>query len=397
MLTKEMTPETTAVQAMNVETLYAKLLSGEKLAIVDVRNEDDFARWRVEGRQDLKIVNIPYFNFLEDEDGSLAQVPQGADEILVVCAKEGSSQFIAELLAEHGITSSYLQDGIVSWGNFYDVRNVVEADWGKIVQVARPARGDLSFVIVANGEAAIVDPLRHVAHYDNVIAEAGAKLIQIFDTHAHADHISGGPELAATHGANYYLHPYDAIHPVDMLPATLAYTPIQDKDRFVLGEGEVEVIWFPGHTLGQVNYLFTAPDGVPYLFTGDGVFLRSFGRPDLGGKGEAWTPILHESLFSRLPNRVGNDAWVLPAHFSVLDEAGENGVFTATYGQLKQSNDALRPQPLAEFSAWVLANLPYFPPEYVEIKRVNAGLVNPNEEAASELELGKNICALSGE
>jgi glyoxylase-like metal-dependent hydrolase (beta-lactamase superfamily II)/rhodanese-related sulfurtransferase len=400
MLTKEqidgiaVQPE--AVAPMQVEDLYAKLMAGADLAILDVRNEDDFARWRVEGRADLKIVNVPYFEFLEDEEGSLARIPQ-AEELLVVCAREGSSEYVAQLLAEQGIRTCYLEGGILSWGNYYDVRDLVDAPWGRIVQVTRPARGDVSFLVISDGEAAVVDPLRHVDLYLSLVKAAGARLTHAFDTHGHADHISGGSALAQMTGARYFLHPYDAIHPLDMLPATLSYHPLQDGDRFVVGKVDVEVVWFPGHTLGQVNYLFTAPDGERYLFTGDGIFLKSFGRPDLGGRGEAWTPILYESLFERLPQRIDDATWILPSHFSLLDEADAAGRFTATYGALKQENDALRWRPLPEFKSWVLGSLPYFPPEYVEIKRVNAGLVQPSEEEASELELGKNICALSGE
>ncbi len=312
-----------------------------------------------------------------------------------MCAKEGSSQFVAEILQERGIKASFLQEGILSWGELYDVRTAVDEPFGKIIQVARPARGDLSFVVVSEGKAAIVDPLRHIDNYYNVINAENAELTHIFDTHAHADHISGGPALATETGAGYYMHPYDAIHPIDMLPATIEYNYLSDGQTFQVGQFTVKVIWFPGHTLGQVNYLFTAPTGQTYLFTGDGIFLRSFGRPDLGGKGEAWTPILYDSLFNRLPQHINDDTMILPAHFSVLEEGGEDGIFIAPYGVVKQQNDALKRRSLAEFSDYVLSNLPTFPPEYVEIKRVNAGLVQPDEETASELELGKNICALT--
>jgi glyoxylase-like metal-dependent hydrolase (beta-lactamase superfamily II)/rhodanese-related sulfurtransferase len=398
MLTPEITQEMAvnkAVQAIAAADLYARLLAGADLAILDVRNADDFARWKVEGRKDLAIVNVPYFEFLEDEEASLAQIPQ-AEELVVVCAKEGSSQYIAELLAERGVKASYLADGIISWGDLYDVRNVVEADWGRIVQITRPARGDVSFLVISEGEAAVIDPLRHTEHYMQVLQGNQARLTHAFDTHGHADHISGGPALAQQTGAHYFLHPYDAIHPLDMLPARLDYVPLQDGDQFVVGNVDVDVIWFPGHTLGQVNFRVSAPDGSHYLFTGDGLFLSSFGRPDLGGRGEAWTPILFESLFERLPQRIDDATWILPSHFSNLDEADAAGRFAQTYGTLKQQNDGLRPRGQEEFTGWVLANLPHFPPEYVEIKRVNAGLVSPSEEEAGALELGKNICALSG-
>ena len=380
------------VKARTAAELYNQIVNDESLAIVDVRNQDDFKRWHVEGRESLEVVNIPYFDFIEDEKASVAKVPAGKD-VLVVCAKEGSSQFVAEILQEHGIKADFLEGGITTWGDLYDTRQVVSNQYGHILQIARPARGDLSFMVISQGKAAIVDPLRHVNHYLNALD--GAQLTHIFDTHAHADHISGGPELAKETGATYFMHAYDAIHPLDMLPAKIDYTHIVDGQKFNVGDYTVEVIWFPGHTLGQVNYLFTDPDGKSYLFTGDGIFLKSFGRPDLGGQGEAWAPIVYDSIYNRLPARINKDTFILPAHFSVMNEDNGDGIFTNTYGWVLENNDALKYSSKEAFLKFVLSHLPKFPSEYVEIKRVNAGLVSPTEEEASELELGKNICALS--
>lgn len=374
--------------------LYARILSGEPLLILDVRNEDEYRRMRVEGHAGLESLNIPYFEFLEDEDGMCARVPADR-EVLVICAKEGSSQYVAGLLAERGIAASYLEGGFANWGNFYDVRDVVTADWGRLIQIARPARGDLSFALISDGQAALIDPLRHVDVYRQLLADAGAKLTHIFDTHVHADHISGGPALSQISGATYYVHAYDAIHPIDMLPAKIAYTSLEDGQQFTLGRLTITAIWYPGHTLGQMNFLATSPDGGRYMFTGDGIFLRSFGRPDLGGRGEAWTPILYESMFRRLPPHLTDATLILPAHFSSIDEDAGDGIFAEPYAALLAHNDALRPRTLEEFTSFVLSHLPTFPPEYVEIKRVNIGLSSPTEEQASELELGKNICALA--
>jgi glyoxylase-like metal-dependent hydrolase (beta-lactamase superfamily II)/rhodanese-related sulfurtransferase len=385
----------TEVKTFTAKELYERIINNEPMFIVDVRNEEDFGRWGVEGRNSLEIVNIPYFDFIEEEDESVAKVPADLDEILVICAKEGSSKFVAEILQTNGRNACYMEGGINSWGDLYDVRDVAGDSAGRVIQVARPARGDLSFVIVSEGEAAIVDPLRHIDHYLSVLTDAGAKLTHLFDTHAHADHISGGPALADQTGAGYYMHAYDAIHPLDMLPATISYNHIIDGQKFTVGKYTVEVIWFPGHTLGQVNYLFTAPEGESYLFTGDGIFLKSFGRPDLGGQGEAWAPIVYDSIYNRLPPRINNDTVILPAHFSVMSEDDGRGVFARSYGWVLENNEALKYNDKQAFLDFVLSHLPTFPPEYVEIKRVNAGLLVPDEAKASELELGKNICALS--
>jgi glyoxylase-like metal-dependent hydrolase (beta-lactamase superfamily II)/rhodanese-related sulfurtransferase len=389
------TADVQTAPAVTAADLYESLLRGDTPLILDVRNPDDFARWRVEGRAALEVLNIPYYDFVEDEDAAAARVPAG-HEVLVVCAKEGSSQYVADLLRERGVAASYLEGGILSWGHLYDTRDVVDAPWGRIVQIARPARGDLSFVLFSGGLAAAIDPLRHTAHYARAIAAAGARLTHILDTHVHADHISGGPTLARETGAPYFVHPYDAIHPIDMLPARIDYTPLADGQVFRVGEVTIRAIWYPGHTLGQVNFLALAPDGSRYLFTGDGIFLRSFGRPDLGGKGETWTPMLYDSMARRLPPHLTDDTLILPAHFSTLDECDAAGVCAAPWGAVKHTNDSLAHLGSPEdFSAFVLGNLPVFPPQYVEIKRVNIGLSHPSEEQAEELELGKNICALA--
>jgi glyoxylase-like metal-dependent hydrolase (beta-lactamase superfamily II)/rhodanese-related sulfurtransferase len=381
--------------AVTAERLYTSLLHADAPLILDVRNPDDFARWHIEGRAALTVLNIPYYDFVEDEHATIARIPADR-EVLVVCAKEGSSQYVADLLREHGVAASYLAGGILSWGRLYDTRDVVDAPWGRIVQIARPARGDLSFVLISGGEAAVIDPLRHTEHYGRVVAGAGARLSHILDTHVHADHISGGPELSRASGARYYVHPYDAIHPIDMLPARIEYTPLADGQVFRIGQLELRAIWYPGHTLGQVNFLALAPDGSRYLFTGDGIFLRSFGRPDLGGKGEAWTPMLYDSMTRRLPPHLTDDTLILPAHFATLDECDAAGVCAAPWGEVRRSNTALAHLGTqADFSAFVRDNLPVFPPQYVEIKRVNIGLSDPSEEQAEELELGKNICALA--
>ncbi len=382
-----------AAAPITAAELYDRLLRDDRFVVLDVRNPAEFARMRVEGRRHLEVMNVPYYAFVEDEDEAAAQVPTDRP-VVVVCAKEGSSEYVAELLAARGFDVRYLAGGFPAWGNHYDVRDIAHGDWGRVVQVARPARGDLSFVVISDGQAAVIDPLRHVDVYHDILAAADASLRVVLDTHVHADHISGGPALAAATGAPYHVHAYDAIHPIDMLPATIPYASLDDGQTFDVGATTITARWFPGHTLGQFNFRLDAPDGSSALFTGDGIFLRSFGRPDLGGQGEAWTPLLYRSLTERLPAMVDPTTRILPAHFSALDEAGPDGAFSAPFATVAATNDALRPRDEAEFTAYVLGHLPVFPPEYVVIKRVNIGLVPAGEELANELELGKNICAL---
>jgi glyoxylase-like metal-dependent hydrolase (beta-lactamase superfamily II) len=214
----------------------------------------------------------------------------------------------------------------------------------------------------------------------------------VIDTHGHADHISGGRALASKTGAAYYLHPYDAIHPFDVLPATFSYEFIRGGQRFPVGSHQIAALHIPGHTLGLVALKL----GDEFLFTGDSIFICSIARPDLGGKADTWAPLHARSLrrLMELPSGIN----ILPGHFSTLAEADQKGRFAAPLGNLKRRNDGLvtlQRENEEGFVRYLLESLPKHVPEYVDIKRVNAGLLAPTEEDAATLELGKNACALA--
>ena len=385
--------------------LLERLERAERFFVVDVRNRHEFERARLEGRSPVPTVNIPYFEMLEvggkDEmlDSVVAYIEQQlADQlptdlpILAVCAKGETSQFVAQGLRRLGYASATLKGGMKAWGEHYATRALVEGPDLAIYQVSRPARGCLSYVVASAGRAIVIDPLRHLHPYLDLAQGKGLTIESVIDTHGHADHISGGIALAAKTGAPYYLHPYDAIHPIDVLPATIPYKFIRDGQMFPVGHRELQVLHIPGHTLGLVALRLDDQ----YLFTGDSIFIHSIARPDLGGKAEAWAP-LHARSLRRLLALPGSIT-VLPGHFSRLDEADDAGRFAASLAALKKGNDGLavlQRESEQGFVRYLLESLPRFIPEYVDIKRVNAGLLSPAEEDAATLELGKNVCALS--
>jgi len=385
--------------------LLERLESRDKFFVLDVRNRDEFERVRLEGRSPVPAVNIPYYEMLElggkDEmvDSVVACVERAlADQlprdlpILAVCAKGGTSEFVAQGLRRLGYASANLKGGMKAWGEHYATRALIEGPDLAIYQVSRPARGCLSYLVASAGRAIVIDPLRHLHPYLDLARGRGLTIEAVMDTHGHADHISGGPALAAKTGASYYLHPYDAIHPMDVLPATIPYECIRDGQMFPVGRHALTALHIPGHTLGLVA--FRLDDR--YLFTGDSIFVRSIARPDLGGKADAWAP-LHGRSLRRLLLLPGGIT-VLPGHFSSLAEADGTGCFAASLDDLKQRNDGLvvlQRESEEGFVRYLLESLPKFIPEYVDIKRVNAGLLAPAEDDAATLELGKNMCALS--
>ena len=386
-----------------VRDLNDRVERGERLFILDVRNRDEFERSRIEGRVPIQTTNVPYFEMLEsaadddDLEAAVARYVQATlattlprdTPLLTVCAKGGTSRVVAGAMRKLGYDVSNLAGGVAAWGDFYDPR--VAVDEGiRILQITRAARGCLSYLIDEDGVAAVIDPARHIDHYLELATRHSTNIKLVVDTHAHADHISGGPALARRLGVPYYLHPYDAIHPIDLVPATIDYAPLNDGMRFSLRTRAIEAIWIPGHTLGSVALMI---DG-RYLLSGDSIFVHSIARPDLGGHADAWTPLHHRSIRRLL--QLSDDTLVLPGHFSRRDEADGRGIFAATLGTLRRSNDGLikAAGSADEFASYIRSTMPTFPDAYVDIKRINAGLLQVDAEQLGELETGKNQCAM---
>jgi len=101
-------------------------------------------------------------------------------------------------------------------------------------------------VLISDGEAAVFDPSHYLEEYEAIIDAHDAELVGVFDTHAHADHVSGGADLAERHDVPYFLHPTDAI--------AIDATPIEDGESVAIGSVDVEVIHTPGHSEGSVSF-----------------------------------------------------------------------------------------------------------------------------------------------
>jgi glyoxylase-like metal-dependent hydrolase (beta-lactamase superfamily II) len=361
--------------------------AGQPLFLLDVRNAEEFRQWRIEGKQDVEVLHIPYFEFIEDPDTTIARVPRDR-HITVVCAKGGASAFVAEMLRERGFQASNLVGGMVAWGNAHQAIDVLLATAGppdmRFYQINRFGKGCLSYLIGSAGQAIVVDPSRHVEVYITLAEEHGFEIQHVFDTHLHADHISGGRLLADHVRATYHLQAADAAG------ARFACEPLQDGQQFLVGSVGVRVIALetPGHTPGSTTFFINDQ----FLLTGDTLFVQGTGRPDLGGMAEPWARSLYHTLFETL-GRLPDAVWMLPAHFSDPTEVRADGLVTARLGDLRKGNAALQSRSEEEFVRFILAHLTEQPAIYQDIRKANLNLVALDEDRLVEMELGKNQCA----
>lgn len=357
----------------------------EELYILDVRNEVDYMDWKIEGKQ-ISSMNKPYFDLLEGVEGILEELPKEKD-ILVVCAKEGSSKFVAEQLVESGLNNVYyLAGGMKAWSEYVKPVKVGDLkDGGSIYQFNRLGKGCLSYMVISNGEAAVIDAARTIETYEEFAKEQEAVITNVMDTHLHADHISGGRKLAEKVNGTYWLPPKDAEEVV------FSYEPLVEGAVITVGETkiDIEAIYSPGHTIGSTSFIVDDA----YLLSGDILFVDSIGRPDLAGKAEDWVSDLRNTLYKRYKG-LSQDLIVLPAHYSKISEMDERGIVSAKLQDLFESNAGLNIGDEAEFRKIVTENLPPQPNAYQEIRQTNMGKLNPSTEEEHEMEIGPNRCAV---
>ncbi|HAQ08662.1 MAG TPA: hypothetical protein DCR24_14550, partial [Bacillus bacterium] len=198
------------VQTISVKELARKVINHEDVFILDTRVTDDFDDWKIEGRG-VRVHNTPYFDLLEGIDPIMNELPKEQD-IYVICAKGGSSEFVAEQIEEAGFKDVFsVEGGMKAWSEHLEpvkIGNLKEG--GAIFQFVRIGKGCLSYLVESNGEAAIIDTNRMTEQYEEFLSGKDLKLTATLDTHLHADHISGGKKLADKVGAKYYLPPKDA-------------------------------------------------------------------------------------------------------------------------------------------------------------------------------------------
>jgi hydroxyacylglutathione hydrolase len=181
----------------------------------------------------------------------------------------------------------------------------------KVEQIYTGCLAQGAYYITSNGEAAIIDPLRETAPYMERLEKDGVKLKYIFETHFHADFVSGHLDLSKKTGASIIYGP-NANPEFDCIVA-------KDEQIFELGDVKIKVLHTPGHTMESSTFLLIDESGKDYaIFSGDTLFLGDVGRPDLAQKAASMTQdqlagMLYESLMTKIMP-LADDVIVYPAH-----------------------------------------------------------------------------------
>jgi hydroxyacylglutathione hydrolase len=233
-----------------------------------------------------------------------------------------------------------------------------------IKQLYTNCLSEAAYYIESEGVAAIIDPLRDIEEYLQLAKERNAKIEYIFETHFHADFVSGHIDLSKATGA-----------PIVYGPGTVTKFPVHvanDGEIFTIGKLTIEVLHTPGHTLESTCYLLKDEAGNNHcVFTGDTLFVGDVGRPDLAQKGEEITMhdlagMLYDSIHAKL-SPLANEVIVYPAH-GPGSSCGKNlGPNThSTIGEEKQSNYAMKAATREDFIKEVTDGIAA-PPSYFPI------------------------------
>jgi glyoxylase-like metal-dependent hydrolase (beta-lactamase superfamily II) len=362
------------VTTISADTLLERLDRGDDLVVLDVREPDEFEAWQIPGAR-----NVP----LDTLEARLDDLPKEMD-VVTVCAVGARAATASELLARHGIASSVLEGGMGGWSVVFDDASV-ELDGATVVQVRRRGKGCLSYLVGAGGAAAVIDPAADIDQYVTRAAQRGWAITHVFDTHLHADHVSGARALAAATGAALCLNPLDHV--------AYPHTDLHDGERVAIAATlalTVSVLSTPGHTRGSTVIVL----GDAAMFTGDTLFLESVGRPDLADRAEEFAHALFASLHDKLLTRA-DDTLVLPAHVGQVVEVHGGEVVAAQLGALREQLWQLRADE-DRFVEWAVASVSARPPNYATIVSVNQSGRSLDASELEALETGPNRCAIAG-
>lgn len=365
------------VKTIDTNTLRNWLEIGHPVSILDIRPLAERTEWQIPNSihfnayDKLKQNDFDAFNGLHLDKS----VP-----VVTYCAGGKLSLEAAKLLTAQGYNAYSLEGGMKGWSLAWNTATINFPNF-EIIQFRRTAKGCLSYLIIANNEAIVVDASLDIKVYEQYLVESKAIIKYAIETHVHADHISRTKQLAEKNNIPLFLPSPNAV--------IFKFEPITDTTIFKLGNIKIKAIPTPGHTMESTSFLIENKA----LLTGDTLFINGVGRPDLkADKDEVFqkTKSLYNSLQTLLA--LDENIIVLPSHTS-QPVAFDNQPIKSTIGFLKK-NIAMLQLNKVDFCNKILQHIPPTPSNYISIVELNLkgdfSKVNP-----IDLEAGANRCAIS--
>ena len=361
-----------STQQIDTNTLRTWLETGKEVSVLDIRPIQERAEWFIPGSI--------YFNAYDKLKTNNPDALHGlyldkTVPVVTICAGGKTAEIAAELLQKQGFEAYSLQGGMKGWSLSWNIAKISFPDF-EIIQFRRTGKGCLSYMVVSNHEAIVVDASLPIEAYRDILKNGNLKLKHVIETHIHADHLSRSKQLAESRNATLNLPVPNKVN--------FDFVPVVDNTIFKIGNISIKAIQTPGHTLESKSYLISEK----VLLTGDTLFIDGVGRPDLKANHDEAiqkSKMLYQSLQKLL--ELDENIIILPAHTSKPVD------FDNTLGSVKKSVPMLQLSE-ADFIDTIQQRIPPTPANYLSIVERNiAGDfsdINP-----IDLEAGANRCAVS--
>lgn len=337
--------------------------------LLDVRNVDEFSEYRIPGS-----INIPLEELFDLK--TMTKIPKDK-EIVTICPHGNRAMIASFALARAGVDSKTLTGGLARWNQVLKAVEIINKPV-RIIQVQKVGKGCLSYIIESNGDAIVIDPLYPFEKYSEISRQHGFKIIKVFDTHQHADHVSAARDLANAENAKLYFSKYEGYN--------VKASFLGDSDEMHFGKTKVRIIHTPGHTPGSLSFVVDEK----FVFTGDILFVESIGRPDLRDKADEFAAELYITLHDKLLS-LPQDTMVFPTHHGEGVKT-VNDAFYSTIGKSKKLPwlDLSK----QEFVSKVVSITVPRPMNYRKIISINKGEIELIHSEIPDLEIGPNRCAV---
>jgi glyoxylase-like metal-dependent hydrolase (beta-lactamase superfamily II)/rhodanese-related sulfurtransferase len=366
----------TKVKTVTVNILRNWLELGQPVTVLDIRPMAERLEWFIPNS-----IHVNAYDKLKNKDFNTFKDLHLDKNVPIVtfCAGGKMSLVAAEILQIQGYETYSLEGGLKAWSLAWNTATLTFPNF-EIIQFRRTGKGCLSYMIVAQNKAIIVDASLEIAVYEQYLKAKDAILTHVMETHIHADHLSRSKQLAEKTNARLFLPtPNEVI---------FAYEKIENEAIFNLGDIEITAIKTPGHTFESTT--FKVDNKV--LLTGDTLFTNGVGRPDLKSNTEGSLE-KSKQLFHSLQKLLSMpDAMiVLPSHTS-QPIAFDNLPIQISLGEIKSL--AMLQLNETEFIETITKRIPATPANYLSIVEKNIkgdfSDINP-----IDLETGANRCAIS--